>query len=94
MKRNGPQEPALHAPDIILAADFLVTMDAASRVIADRAVFLRGGRTLVENGRLNTADMAELIARVHTVAPALFARRAACLAQNQHRTAASTEPTR
>jgi 5-methylthioadenosine/S-adenosylhomocysteine deaminase len=42
------------------------------------------GRTLVEDGRLKTADVAQLIADVHALAPGLFARRAAWLAQNQH----------
>ena len=40
------------------------------------------GRILVEDGRLKTADMAELIAAVHSLAPGLFARRAAYLAQH------------
>jgi 5-methylthioadenosine/S-adenosylhomocysteine deaminase len=50
------------------------------------------GRVLVEDGRLKTADMKELIARVHEVAPGLFARRAAYLAQNQHGTVQWTAP--
>jgi 5-methylthioadenosine/S-adenosylhomocysteine deaminase len=50
------------------------------------------GRILVEEGRLKTADLAELIARVHEVVPGLFARRAAFLAQNQHGTVQWTAP--
>ena len=45
------------------------------------------GRILVEDGRLKTAEMTDLIARVHEVVPSLFARRAAFLAQNPHGTA-------
>ncbi len=52
------------------------------------------GRTVVEDGRLMTADMAELIASVHAVVPGLFARRAAYLAQNRHGTVSWTEVTR
>jgi len=50
------------------------------------------GEIVVDEGRLRTADMAELIARVHKVAPDLFARRAAYVAQHQHGTASWTEP--
>jgi 5-methylthioadenosine/S-adenosylhomocysteine deaminase len=42
------------------------------------------GKILVENGGLKTADMTQLIAEVRGLAPGLFARRAAWLAQNQH----------
>src|ERR1700730_6868151 len=42
------------------------------------------GHVLVENGRLKTADLTQLIADVRGLAPGLFARRAAFLAQNQH----------
>ena len=42
------------------------------------------GEIVVEEGRLKTADMNQLIAEVRGLAPALFARRAAWLAQNQH----------
>ena len=38
------------------------------------------GRILVEDGELRTADVSELIARVHSVVPGLFFRRAAWLA--------------
>jgi 5-methylthioadenosine/S-adenosylhomocysteine deaminase len=50
------------------------------------------GRIVVEEGRLKTADLKDLIARVHEVVPGLFARRAAFLAQNQHGTVQWTEP--
>lgn len=40
------------------------------------------GRIIVEDGELKTADMAELIARVHEVVPGLFFRRAAWLAKH------------
>ena len=40
------------------------------------------GRILVEDGHLLTAEMSELIARVHAVTPGLFARRAAWLAEH------------
>jgi 5-methylthioadenosine/S-adenosylhomocysteine deaminase len=42
------------------------------------------GHILVENGGLETADLMQLIAEVRGLAPGLFARRAAFLAQNQH----------
>jgi 5-methylthioadenosine/S-adenosylhomocysteine deaminase len=42
------------------------------------------GHILVENGHLKTADLRQLIADVRGLAPGLFARRAAFLAQNQH----------
>jgi len=41
------------------------------------------GEIVVENGELKTADMRELIARVHEVVPDLFARRADFLAQHK-----------
>jgi 5-methylthioadenosine/S-adenosylhomocysteine deaminase len=41
------------------------------------------GKVIVEDGRLLTANMADLIAGVHAVAPALFARRAAWLSANK-----------
>jgi 5-methylthioadenosine/S-adenosylhomocysteine deaminase len=50
------------------------------------------GRILVEDGQLKIADMKELIAEVHRVAPGLFARRKAYLAQNQHGTVQWTAP--
>lgn len=40
------------------------------------------GKILVENGQLKTADLKDIIAEIHRVAPGLFARRAAWLAQN------------
>ncbi|SHG76249.1 5-methylthioadenosine/S-adenosylhomocysteine deaminase [Kaistia soli DSM 19436] len=40
------------------------------------------GEVVVENGTLKTADIKELIARAHSVAPGLFARRKAWLAEN------------
>jgi 5-methylthioadenosine/S-adenosylhomocysteine deaminase len=52
------------------------------------------GRILVEDGRLKTADMTELIADVHRLAPGLFARRAAWLARNQHGGVQWTDPVR
>ncbi|MCX5516282.1 cytosine deaminase [Kaistia algarum] len=44
------------------------------------------GKVVVENGELKTGDMKELIARIHDVAPALFARRKAWLAENNQGT--------
>jgi len=41
------------------------------------------GKTIVEGGRLITANLSDLIAGVHAVAPALFARRAAWLSANK-----------
>jgi 5-methylthioadenosine/S-adenosylhomocysteine deaminase len=49
------------------------------------------GQIVVEDGRLKTADLKELIARVHQLVPGLFARRAAFLAQNQHGTVQWTD---
>jgi 5-methylthioadenosine/S-adenosylhomocysteine deaminase len=49
------------------------------------------GQIIVEAGRLKTADLKQLIARVHQVVPGLFARRAAFLAQNQHGTVQWTD---
>ncbi|MBL8591276.1 MAG: amidohydrolase [Devosia sp.] len=40
------------------------------------------GRIIVEDGQLKTADMTDLIARVHEVVPGLFFRRAAWLAKH------------
>ncbi|MCR5856211.1 amidohydrolase [Mesorhizobium sp. J428] len=40
------------------------------------------GKILVEDGQLKTADLKDIIAEIHRVAPGLFARRAAWLAQN------------
>jgi 5-methylthioadenosine/S-adenosylhomocysteine deaminase len=50
------------------------------------------GQIVVEDGRLKTADLKELIARVHEVVPGLFSRRAAFLAQNQHGTVQWRDP--
>jgi 5-methylthioadenosine/S-adenosylhomocysteine deaminase len=49
------------------------------------------GQIVVEDGRLRTADLKELISRVHEVVPGLFARRAAFLARNQHGTVQWTD---
>lgn len=40
------------------------------------------GKVVVEDGALKTGDMKEFIARIHAVAPGLFARRKAWLAEN------------
>ena len=40
------------------------------------------GRIVVEDGQLKTAELKEIIAEIHRVAPDLFARRAAFLAEN------------
>mgnify|MGYP001809710440 CR=1 FL=1 len=40
------------------------------------------GEVIVENGQLKTADLKELIARAHAIAPGLFARRKAWLSEN------------
>lgn len=40
------------------------------------------GKVVVENGELQTGDMQDFIARIHEVAPGLFARRKAWLAEN------------
>jgi 5-methylthioadenosine/S-adenosylhomocysteine deaminase len=42
------------------------------------------GKIVVDDGCLKTADMNQLIADVRSLAPGLFARRTAWLAQNQH----------
>jgi len=49
----------------------------------DVALTMVDGEVLVENGVLKTADVSAIIAEIHKVAPGLFARRAAFLAQNQ-----------
>jgi 5-methylthioadenosine/S-adenosylhomocysteine deaminase len=41
------------------------------------------GKIVVDHGRLKTADMNQLIVDVRDLAPGLFTRRAAWLAQNQ-----------
>lgn len=48
----------------------------------DVAFTMVDGHVLVEDGKLRTADMRNLINHVHEVAPALFARRAAWLAEH------------
>jgi 5-methylthioadenosine/S-adenosylhomocysteine deaminase len=58
----------------------------------DVAFTMIDGKVVVEDGHLLTANMDELIAQVHEAAPGLFARRAAYLAQNQHRTRQWTNP--
>jgi 5-methylthioadenosine/S-adenosylhomocysteine deaminase len=40
------------------------------------------GKILVEDGMLKTADLGEIIAEIHKVAPGHFSRRAAFLAEN------------
>ena len=52
------------------------------------------GRIVVDEGRLKTADLTQLIANVRGLAPGLFARRAAWLAQNQHGSVQWTDPDR
>ncbi len=49
----------------------------------DVSMTMVDGRILVEDGVLKTADIKEIIAEVHRVAPGLFARRAAFLAENK-----------
>ena len=48
----------------------------------DVALTMVDGKILVEDGQLKTADLKDIIAEIHRVAPGLFARRAAWLAQN------------
>jgi 5-methylthioadenosine/S-adenosylhomocysteine deaminase len=60
----------------------------------DVDVVMVDGKVLVEDGRLLTADVKELITDVHRLAPGLFARRAAYLAQDQHGTVQWTDPDR
>jgi 5-methylthioadenosine/S-adenosylhomocysteine deaminase len=50
----------------------------------DVALTMVDGRIVVEDGRLKTADLRALIDHVHEVAPGLFARRAAWLAEHVH----------
>lgn len=52
------------------------------------------GKITVESGVLKTAGVQALIQQVHAVAPPLFARRAAYLAQHQNGTAQWTNPAR
>ena len=49
---------------------------------SDVAMTMVDGRILVEDGHLQTGDMAAIIARIHELAPGLFARRAAWLEAN------------
>ena len=48
----------------------------------DVALTMVDGKILVEDGQLKTADLKQIIAQIHRVAPGLFARRAAWLAEN------------
>jgi len=48
----------------------------------DVALTMVDGKILVEDGQLKTADLGDIIKEIHNVAPGLFARRAAWLAQN------------
>jgi 5-methylthioadenosine/S-adenosylhomocysteine deaminase len=50
---------------------------------ADVDLTMVDGRIIVEDGRLLTANLPDLIAGIHAVAPALFARRAAWLSANK-----------
>lgn len=49
---------------------------------SDVAMTMIDGQIIVEDGELKTADLGEIIAEVRKVAPGLFARRAAFLAEN------------
>lgn len=49
---------------------------------SDVAMTMIDGQIVVEDGELKTADLGEIIAEVRKVAPGLFARRAAFLAEN------------
>jgi 5-methylthioadenosine/S-adenosylhomocysteine deaminase len=48
----------------------------------DVSLTMVDGRIVVEDGELKTADLAEIIAEIHKLAPGHFARRAAFLAEN------------
>jgi 5-methylthioadenosine/S-adenosylhomocysteine deaminase len=48
----------------------------------DVAMTMVDGNILVEDGALKTADLGDIIAEIHKVAPGNFARRAALLAEN------------
>lgn len=50
---------------------------------SDVAMVMVEGQVVVDDGRLVNGDMAEILARVHTLAPGLFARRKAWLAENR-----------
>lgn len=49
---------------------------------SDVAMTMIDGQIVVEDGKLKTADLGDIIAEVRKVAPGLFARRAAFLAEN------------
>lgn len=49
---------------------------------SDVALTMVDGKIVVEDGELKTADLKEIIDEVHRVAPGLFSRRAAWLAEN------------
>ena len=49
----------------------------------DVSMTMVDGRVLVEGGLLKTANLADIIAEIHAVAPGLFARRAAYLAEHE-----------
>jgi 5-methylthioadenosine/S-adenosylhomocysteine deaminase len=50
---------------------------------SDVAMTMIDGRIIVDDGVLQTADLAEIIDEIHAVAPPLFERRAAWLAENE-----------
>jgi 5-methylthioadenosine/S-adenosylhomocysteine deaminase len=50
---------------------------------SDVAMVMVEGQMVVDDGRLVNGDMAEILARIHTLAPGLFARRKAWLAENR-----------
>lgn len=58
---------------------------------SDVALTMVDGVVLAEDGELKTANLAEIIAHVRDVAPGLFARRAAWLAENAEGTAQWTK---
>jgi 5-methylthioadenosine/S-adenosylhomocysteine deaminase len=58
---------------------------------SDVAMTMIDGKVVVEDGVLKTADLGDIIAEVRRVAPGLFARRAAFLAQNSSGTRQWTE---
>jgi 5-methylthioadenosine/S-adenosylhomocysteine deaminase len=57
----------------------------------DVALTMVDGQILVDDGELKTADLKEIIAEIHRVAPGLFSRRAAWLAENAQGTAQWTK---
>ncbi|TYC58991.1 amidohydrolase [Rhodobacterales bacterium] len=50
---------------------------------SDVAMTMVDGKVLVEDGELQTGDLSEIIKEIHQVAPPLFERRAAWLAENE-----------